>query len=323
MCKTLRFLFILFLLIFNSPNIFAQNNLFTADFSTPDLDSWTFYGFSTGLHGAVDTPMVVEGKCQIKTRDQQKAYIVAGNSAWQNYNLEFDVKIEQSLDDASNGIQLYFNVDSVLLTPTKDFYFSGYVLNIKGRDGSWYARREYVDGTPADGMVSGFRSIAPGIEYHIKIVESSSVYKIYFNEIGYSQLLLTELPKSVNHNSGGRIAIGGNDDLISIDNVFVTANVTGIANSTPPIPKDFVLYQNFPNPFNPTTHIAFTIPGNGQVSLSIFTADGEFVKTILDQKMQAGYHETIFDGSELGSGFYFLKLRSGTLRQNRKMLLLK
>lgn len=92
--------------------------------------------------------------------------------------------------------------------------------------------------------------------------------------------------------------------------------------------NDFVLYQNYPNPFNPTTTIKFTIPqdvrGETQdVKLIVYNVLGQKVKTLVNQKLQPGYHEVNFDASNISSGMYFYELTSGGFTQIKKMLLLK
>jgi spore coat protein A len=88
--------------------------------------------------------------------------------------------------------------------------------------------------------------------------------------------------------------------------------------------KEFRLDQNFPNPFNPSTTIYFSIPKeNTLTSLKIYNTLGEEVGTLLNQVVPAGNHEVQFDASQLSSGVYFYVLRSGNFVDSRKMVLLK
>jgi len=88
------------------------------------------------------------------------------------------------------------------------------------------------------------------------------------------------------------------------------------------------LYQNKPNPFNPSTVISFTLPGEGRVRLEIYDIRGRLVRRLFDGVMQAGFKELIWDGRddsgrEVSSGIYFycLKTEKGVL--SRKMVLLR
>ncbi|MFC2103651.1 FG-GAP-like repeat-containing protein, partial [Bacteroidota bacterium] len=95
-------------------------------------------------------------------------------------------------------------------------------------------------------------------------------------------------------------------------------------------PRKFSLNQNYPNPFNPGTRIVFTIPaGNLQnkssvlATLKVFDVLGNEVATLLNEEMEAGSHEIIFDATGLTSGIYFYQLRSGDFISTKKMTLLR
>lgn len=89
-------------------------------------------------------------------------------------------------------------------------------------------------------------------------------------------------------------------------------------------PKVFELKQNFPNPFNPTTNIEFSIPQVSNVSITVFDILGRKVATILDNKrLNAGSNTVSFDASGLASGMYLYRLEAGAFVQTRKMTLIK
>lgn len=89
-------------------------------------------------------------------------------------------------------------------------------------------------------------------------------------------------------------------------------------------PREFTLGRNYPNPFNPTTTIEFTVPEEGRARLRVYNTLGEEVATILDQTLSAGvYHRVSFDASHLGSDVYFARLQFGDKQLVMKMLLLK
>lgn len=85
----------------------------------------------------------------------------------------------------------------------------------------------------------------------------------------------------------------------------------------------FYLDQNFPNPFNPTTKIAYNILISGFVSLKVFNFLGEEVAIILNQFQEAGYYEVEFNGRSLPSGMYVYRLDSQGHVQNKKMIITK
>lgn len=89
------------------------------------------------------------------------------------------------------------------------------------------------------------------------------------------------------------------------------------------MPVDFNLDQNFPNPFNPSTTISFTIPSSGMVNLAVYNSIGELVKVLVNEQMAQGRYTTNFDASDLSSGIYFYRLVSDGTVLSKKMILLK
>jgi len=89
------------------------------------------------------------------------------------------------------------------------------------------------------------------------------------------------------------------------------------------IPKSFVLNQNYLNPFNPSTTIAFSIPEASKVSLKVYNILGQEVATLIDDYKQAGDYVMKFNASTLASGVYFYRLQANDFAQTKKLLLLK
>ena len=92
----------------------------------------------------------------------------------------------------------------------------------------------------------------------------------------------------------------------------------------PPVrPNSFVLYQNFPNPFNPSTAIQFSIPQNGNVRIEICDISGSVVMKLADRYFLKGTHLVSWNTHEQVSGIYFYRMFFNGFNQTRKMLLLK
>lgn len=94
------------------------------------------------------------------------------------------------------------------------------------------------------------------------------------------------------------------------------------------LPSDYILKQNFPNPFNPTTNIEFAIPVSGQVVLEVFNLLGQRINTIHSGVLEAGTHTFTWNGTNdsgqpVPSGVYFYRLSAGDFIQTREMMLLK
>lgn len=89
------------------------------------------------------------------------------------------------------------------------------------------------------------------------------------------------------------------------------------------IPQGFVLHQNFPNPFNPSTTIEFEIPTDSYVTLKVYDVLGNLIKTLAENEMSAGNYKYVFSAEGLSSGIYFYCLSNGNLSLNNKMILLR
>lgn len=90
--------------------------------------------------------------------------------------------------------------------------------------------------------------------------------------------------------------------------------------------KDYSLSQNFPNPFNPSTQISFTLKKESYVSLKVYDTSGRVVQSLLDGYKNAGQYSVTFDVSgrtNLSSGIYFYKLKTNTFEDTKKMTLIK
>ncbi|UCD17475.1 MAG: T9SS type A sorting domain-containing protein [Candidatus Zixiibacteriota bacterium] len=94
------------------------------------------------------------------------------------------------------------------------------------------------------------------------------------------------------------------------------------------LPREFALDQNTPNPFNPSTIISFALPRTSDVTLFVYNILGEKVRTLINERLQAGVHRVTFDGRDdeyrdLASGIYFYRIRAADFTQSKKMMLLK
>jgi hypothetical protein len=102
----------------------------------------------------------------------------------------------------------------------------------------------------------------------------------------------------------------------------ITGGITKVISHNE-MPFKFLLSQNFPNPFNPSTIIKFYIPKPSFVKLKVFNSLGKEITTIISQNLSAGEYNFDFNASELGSGIYFYQIEAGSYKQTRKMVFLK
>lgn len=94
-------------------------------------------------------------------------------------------------------------------------------------------------------------------------------------------------------------------------------------NPTSNIPQEFSLYQNFPNPFNPSTEFRFDIPVSGFVSLRVYDVLGRVLATLVNEELSPGSYAKTWDASAVPSGLYYYKLTAGTFTDVKKMVVMK
>jgi hypothetical protein len=92
--------------------------------------------------------------------------------------------------------------------------------------------------------------------------------------------------------------------------------------------KTINLHQNFPNPFNPSTKIEYSIPNNSQVNIIIYDLMGKEVKTLVNDTKKVGQYQVKWSGTDdsgqsVSGGIYFYKLQAGDFIQTRKMVLMR
>ena len=147
---------------------------------------------------------------------------------------------------------------------------------------------------------------------------------------GGTPLLLTGLPENGDFDpcyskNGKYVSYAGFTSAVPSSPL---GNGTTVSTNESSIPNQYILDQNFPNPFNPTTQIRFGIPEASNVTLRIYNSVGQLVKTLVDGNMSEGYHQVTWDatdnsGNKLSSGVYFYRITTGTFNQVNKMLLMK
>jgi len=110
---------------------------------------------------------------------------------------------------------------------------------------------------------------------------------------------------------------------------YENRDVVGVKNITSAIPDNFKLFQNYPNPFNPSTNIKFNIESGSFVELSVYDMSGKFITRLVNENLNTGSYEVIFNAGELNlsSGIYIYSMtaRNGksSYTSSQKMILIK
>lgn len=154
-----------------------------------------------------------------------------------------------------------------------------------------------------------------GIVVRIKLKEKPSVpsgIKI--------DLSLTEI--AANDPSGNAIT------LTPQNTSYVTPNPTSVDERNKQVPDDYILYPNYPNPFNPTTTISYALPEAAHVQLQIFEINGRLVKRLYDGNQNAGTYSVDWNSIDelnnpVSSGIYLCRLMAGEVILHQKLILAK
>jgi len=103
----------------------------------------------------------------------------------------------------------------------------------------------------------------------------------------------------------------------------ITIAEPGNLSAAEALPAQFAMEQNFPNPFNPSTTISFSVPKDSHVDLKIYNVRGEVVEVLKSGEMQAGTHSLVWQGQGKASGVYLYRIEAGDFVQTRRMTLVK
>jgi Subtilisin-like serine proteases len=103
---------------------------------------------------------------------------------------------------------------------------------------------------------------------------------------------------------------------------YTVTPFSGITGNNP-VPYEYRLYGNYPNPFNPETSIRFSIAKSGFVSLKVYDITGRLISDLLSEQRSAGEYSVMFNAGNLASGLYFARLESNGFVEAKRMLLIK
>lgn len=105
--------------------------------------------------------------------------------------------------------------------------------------------------------------------------------------------------------------------------IYEAVNSVNGVNNSDAAPVCYSLQQNFPNPFNPSTVISFSVAESGYYSLKVYNMLGQQVAILLNNELGQGNHKIVFDARKLSSGIYIYQLTGKSINLSKKMLLQK
>ncbi|MBI2417088.1 MAG: T9SS type A sorting domain-containing protein [Ignavibacteriales bacterium] len=177
----------------------------------------------------------------------------------------------------------------------------------------------------AKGGAGGFQSLGHyGTEY------AKAGYGIYFDSnssctVNNSLISTNYLGKDMGLKNGSFVEFFSSTGTLTYDcdSTSTISFVNAISEQPATENKEFILMRNFPNPFNPTTQVAYFLLQKEFISLKVFNILGREVRTLIEGENSAGEHSVTFNSSGLPCGMYICRLTTKSLSKSIKMLLLK
>jgi hypothetical protein len=104
---------------------------------------------------------------------------------------------------------------------------------------------------------------------------------------------------------------------------YVKSHPVSVPVTASGVPSTFGLDQNFPNPFNPTTNIRYSIPFTSKVTLKVFDILGSEVRTLVNTIQAPGQYTVTLNAQNLATGVYLYRINAGNFSETKKLMLVK
>ena len=265
-----------------------------------------------------------------------------GNAAWFNWAEDARVWVEGQWDNQNGRFPVPLtNIHALAFLYLGDFYAPGL---------DWVENNTLVDPCPVGDPFSGFdfNDDVDGVWFEGTAQMALAFWK--HGEISNAHMYLGEIEdaqvNAQNANERGIVETchdsvttgffgpGGNE-LFKINRLhtgstswYILASSGDIYTALEPdknsrLPGSYSLESNYPNPFNPTTKIKYSIPNEGVVIIKVYDILGNEVTTLVNEEQPIGNYEIDFFGSNLSSGVYFYRMQAGTFSDTKKLILIK
>jgi len=230
---------------------------------------------------------------------------------------------------------------------TADFTFTGLdkvsnILSVQGAPSTWTVKPELYEynmnlvsrldfGTKSN--LDSMDIIAAFVDgkcrgvTHPVFIPALNRYQVFLtifgneNESSDVRFKMLEQETGIVYAAGDVITFAADTTLGSIEKPLTIQSA--YATNEGAMPTTYKLYQNHPNPFNPTTSIRYELPTRTEVSLIVYNVLGQEVRTLVSTTQNAGRYQVVLDAATLSSGIYFYHLQAGSFNKVRKMLLVK
>ncbi len=177
-----------------------------------------------------------------------------------------------------------------------------------------------TDSANGAGLLGWFTEVRTGLG-------TTQVYGYDLTKVGSSATWVPAwpLPEATDMKyANASLKTGATDGGAVGDPYWFNGGPTKVTTTPKALPYSFSLSEAYPNPFNPSTNVQYSLPASGSVSLKVYNVLGQLVKTLVDNAHQeAGTYTVRIDMSTVTSGVYFYSLEQGNNRLVKKMMLLK
>jgi len=340
--------------------ISAEGNIFVSRFFGTTVARVTPDGVTSIYASGMSSPNGIyfdyEGYLWVPSHQGNQVYRVTSDSTKELIIDNIGTPSNIIIDSVGNMYITRYQTNKIMIRDSSDSLYlwsSNPLLNGPidmeiGKDGTFFIAN-YNDGrifridsleswtTIADLPTQlGFMTLVGDVIYATGI-NNNKIYKVQTDGSGQSEFAGTGIAGSKNghisvatFNGPNGIAATSSGDTLYISD-FNSSTLRRIIGINTPIgtkvsgllPKEYLLSQNFPNPFNPVTSIEYTLPMASEIVLMIYNIRGENVVRLIEGGQSAGYHSVVWDASNVSSGIYFYRLQAGDFVQTRKMVLLK
>lgn len=214
-----------------------------------------------------------------------------------NLTVHPDATVDSALSGLTSGIYMQYNTNSNTTTPPT---ISMNLLTLQ---------------------TAGFLNLGPGT-YNLGHIRFNITTPFYSDTLKFRNPPLA-VPVTVVYDSTKKCAYGGSASDSSRYTTPSTPVITGVSGNTAELPKEFQLYQNFPNPFNPVTNIRFDIPKASFVKVKVYDLLGKEIANLINTEMEPGRYDVNWDGTNFASGIYFYRIEAKDFTKVMKMILIK
>jgi hypothetical protein len=255
------------------------------------------------------------------------------------YEYAFDVEIENNIGYFSqcfalNIYDLADPADSVLLgsiMPVSGagqlYYHDGFIYT-QSVEGGCNLSLSIIDVRNPSNPVEIGQLYFPGYISDVSFDNNLAYFSAYQNELFVYDISDPGNPTSVSRCNtpgymrntlpwGDYVYVADNSSLVILRQAFTATGPNLRA------PARFSLSANYPNPFNASTVIPFSLPQAGDVRIEVYDLLGRRIETLIQANLPAGYHQVTWHASDRSSGIYFYMIEAGKSREIRRMLLLK